>query len=64
MPRPNGCTMPCPGDPSDCVYAWDYRCGETEEPEEPENTCVWCGESCDGDYCSEECRKQAEDTDV
>lgn len=33
----------------------DYK---TEAPEdEPENTCGYCGESCDNDFCNKECYK-------
>jgi len=26
-------------------------------PEEKENTCNFCGEECDGEFCSKECEK-------
>lgn len=34
-----------------------YDDWKTEQPEELENTCDYCGEPCAGGFCNKECEK-------
>lgn len=33
----------------------DYK--SQSPPEEQDNECAFCGEECDGEFCSKECKK-------
>jgi len=35
----------------------NYDKWKLETPEEPENECYYCGNICDNDYCSSDCKK-------
>lgn len=38
----------------------NYDNWKLDTPENPENECDFCGEPCDGTYCSKVCKKECE----